>query len=138
LQEEFRLKVFGFLLRAFSYLLHLILSLFLIATAALATSGERLRLTGVLPFSADNMVRGLLALGICGLCSTMLAISGIFRYFFPIWVTIVLILTIRGIFFSSYVFLGAHAFEDALWFGFMVLGAFFGGLWVLKPRRGRL
>jgi hypothetical protein len=132
------LKAFGFLLRVYSYVLHLILSLFLIATALLATSGEQLRLTGLLPFNADDIVRGLLVLGVAGLLSTVLAISGIFRYLFPVWVTVALVLTIRGIFFSSYVFPGQHAFEDALWFAFAILGAFFGGLWVLKPRRGRL
>lgn len=132
------MKALGFLLRAYSYIFHLILSLFLIGTALLTTSGEQLSLTGLLPFNAGDIVRGLLVLGAFGLLSTFLAIAGIFRYLFPIWVTAVLVLTIRGIFFSSYAFPDRHAFEDALWFAFAVLGAFFGGLWVLKPRRGWL
>jgi hypothetical protein len=132
------LRAFGFILRAYSYVFHFILSLFLVATALLAASGEQLRLTGLLPFTADSIVRGLLVMGIVGLLSTLLAATGIFRYLFPIWVTIVLILTIRGIFFSSYIFAGEHAFKVALWLAFGVLAAFFGGIWVLKPRKGRL
>jgi hypothetical protein len=132
------LNALGFLLRAYSYMFHLILSLVLIAMALLTTSGEQLRLTGLFPFNAYHIVRGLLVLGAVGLLSTLLAISGIFRYLFPIWVTAVLVLTIRGIFFSSYSFPDRQAFENALWFALAMLAAFFGGLWVLKPRRGRL
>ena len=68
------------------------------ATALLTNSGEQLRLSALLPFNADEIVRGLLALGIAGLLSTLLAVLGIFRYFFPVWVTIVLVLTIRVFF----------------------------------------
>lgn len=128
----------GFLLRAYSYVFHLILSLFLIGAALLSAPGEQLRLLGLLPFHASYIVRSLLLLGAAGLVSTFLAISGIFRYLFPVWATVVLVLTIRGIFFSSYAFPDRHVFADALWFALAALGAFFGGIWVLKPRRGRL
>jgi hypothetical protein len=137
-RRNFALNALGFLLRAYSYLFHLILSLCLIAVALLSTSGEQLRLSGLLPFNANNVVRGLLVLGAAGLVSAFLAISGIFRYLFPIWATLVLVLTVRGIFFSSHAFPDRRAFEDALWFALAVLAAFFGGIWVLKPRRGRL
>lgn len=98
------MKFFGYLMRAYSYIFHLVLSLLTIAAALLTTSGEQLRLTELLPFNANNIVRGLIILGAAGLLSTFLAISGVFRYLFPIWVTIVLFLVIRGVFFSSYVF----------------------------------
>jgi hypothetical protein len=133
------LNALGFLLRAYSYVFHLILSLFLIGTALLTTSGEQIRLTGLLPFNANNIVRGLLVLGAFGLISTFLAIAGIFRYLYAIWVTAILVLTIRGIFFSSYAFPDRHGFENALWFAFAVMAAFAGGISVLmRPRRGRL
>jgi fumarate reductase subunit C len=133
-----RLRAFGFLLRAYSYLFHLIFSLFLIGVALLANSGEQLNLTGLVPFSPDNIVHGLVISGIVGLLCTLLAITGIFRYLFPLWVTVVLIFTVRGFFFSSYMFPGEHAFQGALWLAIAVLVAFFGGIWVLKPRKGRL
>ncbi|HWF45666.1 MAG TPA: hypothetical protein VG168_01565, partial [Bryobacteraceae bacterium] len=63
------MNALGFLLRAYSYLFHLILSLCLIAVALLSTSGEQLRLSGLLPFNANNVVRGLLVLGAAGLVS---------------------------------------------------------------------
>ena len=137
--EGYRLKFFGFLLRVWSYVFHLVLSAFLLGIAMLASSSHAaLKLAGLLPFTDEKMITGVVTLGIIGLLSTLLAITGIFKYLFPVWTAIVLYLMTKGVIFSSYSFAGESAFKAMLWLLFGALGAFFGGLWVLKPRRGRL
>ena len=133
------MKFFGLLLRLWSYVFHLVLSAFLLGIALLAASSHSsLKLTGLLPFTDDKMLSGTMTLGIVGLLSTLLAITGIFKYLFPVWTAIVLYLMVKGTIFSSYAFHGQSEFRGMMWLLFGALGAFFGGLWVLKPRRGRL
>ncbi len=132
------MRAFGFLLRTWSYLFHFILSLFLFGLALVAaTSHQHLKL-GMLPFTDEDMLKGLFTLAIVGLLSTLFAATRIFKYLFPVWTAIVLYLMAKGFFLSPYSFPNASSFKGALWLTFGALGAFFGGLWVLKPRRGRL
>ena len=132
------MRVIGFLLRLWSYVSHLVLSLFLLLLALIsATSHQRLKL-GMLPFSDDRMLIGLVTLGVAGLICTLLAMTGRFRYLFPLWAAVVLVLMVKGFILSPYTFPNADAFRVALWLIFGALCAFLGALWVLKPRRGRL
>ena len=132
------LKLFGFLLRLYSYLFHLILSLFLLATAAIAGVSHQALNLSMLPFGADHLLRAVLLLGLAGLLSTVLAIARRIKYLFPIWAGYVVYLLVSGFVFSSYKFAGTDAFEAALWLILAALAAFLGALWTLKPRRGRL
>jgi hypothetical protein len=132
------LRVIGWLLRVYSYVFHLILSLFLLAVALIsATSHQPLNL-GMLPFSTDNMRLGVFALGVIGLLATLLAITRLFKYLFPLWALVVVYLLIKGFLFSSYSFGNPAEFRTALWLIFAAIVAFCGALWTLRPRRGRL
>lgn len=132
------LKALGFLLRLYSYLFHLALSLFLLGVAAIAASSHQpLNLT-MLPFSRENLLEGVFLLGSVGLICTLLAITRIFKYLFPIWAGYLLYLAVNGFFFTGYRFAGEKAFESACWLTLALIGAFVGAVWTLKPRRGRL
>ena len=79
------LKAFGFLLRLYSYLFHLALSLFLLAIVTIAATSHQPLNLRMLPFSDDQMLMGVLGLGLAGLGSTLLAITRAFKYLFPLW-----------------------------------------------------
>lgn len=131
------IKAFGFLLRSYSYLFHLALSLFLLGVASVSAASQQPLNLRMLPFAEDNMLSGVFSLGAIGLLVTLLALTRIFRYLFPLWAGLVLYLMVRGFFFSAYTFSGANALKTALWLNFGALIAFFGALWVLKVRRRR-
>lgn len=131
-------RALGFLVRLYSYLFHLALSLFLLGVATIAASSHQpLNLT-MLPFSRENLLEGVFLLGVAGLFCTLLAITRIFKYLFPIWAGYILYVAIRGYFFTGYQFSGENAFEQALWLSLALIVAFLGALWTLKPKRGRL
>jgi hypothetical protein len=102
-----------------------------------ASSHQELNL-GMLPFESEQLVPRVALLGVVGLVSTLLAVTRVFRYLFPLWAALVLYLMVNGFLFSSYSFSGPDAFKDGLWLIGGASAAFFGALWVLKPRRGRL
>jgi hypothetical protein len=131
-------SAFGLILRLYSYLFHLVVTVFLVGIAMIAaTSHQRVNLR-MLPFSGDNVVPDVLLLGGIGFLVTILALTNIFRYFFPIWAAAIVYLTVRGFFFSGYVFANASEFKNALWLTVAAVGAFFGALWTLKRRRRRV
>jgi hypothetical protein len=132
------LRAIGFLLRVYSYLFHLLLCLFLLGIALIAsTSGQPLNL-GMLPFAPEHMLRTVFILAVAGLFSTVLAMTRVFKLLFPVWAALVFYWLVRGFLFSSYTFPNAGAFKNALWLIFGALVALIGALWILKPRRGRL
>lgn len=83
------------------------------------------------------MIKGLIALAVVGLLSIFLAVTGIFRYLYPVWAIIVLWLIVKGFILSPFTFANAHTFYGALWLTFGAFGAFVGALWFLKRRRPR-
>lgn len=131
------IKVFGFLLRSYSYVFHTILCLFVLAVVAISVSSHTVPKFGFLPFADNTMIRWLITLSVVGLISVFLAVTGIFRYAFPVWALIVLLLMVRGFILSPFTFPNADAFRGALWLTFGAFGAFFGALWVLRPHRIR-
>jgi hypothetical protein len=114
------------------------LSLFLLGVAAIAASSHQPINLTLLPFSREKLLEGVFLLGIAGLISTVLAITRIFKYLFPIWAGYILYVAVRGYYFTGYRFGGEKAFESALWLTLALIGAFIGAVWTLKPRRGRL
>ena len=129
------MTVFGVLLRLYSYVFNLILCLFLLGVGLVASASHTVPKLGMLPFTDENMNLGIVTLAVVGLVCTLLAATGIFRYLFPIWTAIVLLLMLKGFIFSHYTFSGEAPFRTALWLTFGALVAFIGGLWVLKPKR---
>jgi hypothetical protein len=129
------LRTLGWLLRVFSYLLHTILCLFLFGVGWMAHSVHSVPKLGFLPFTDEHMLNGIFALSVAGLVSTALAVTGIFRYLFPIWTAVVLWLMIRGFFLSAYSFASQDAFRNAVLLTIGALVAFLGGLSVLTRKR---
>lgn len=92
----------------------------------------------MLPFAPEHMIRTISVLAVVGLIATVLAITRIFKFLFPVWAALVFYWLFRGFFFSSYSFPGTDAFKNALWLILGALIALIGALWTLRPRRGRL
>jgi hypothetical protein len=130
-------KAFGFLLRIYSYLFHLALSVFLLGAASISAATRQPLNLRMLPFAEDKMLSSVFTLGAIGLLATLLALTRIFRYLFPVWAAVVLYLMFRGFFFSPYTFPNPEMFKQALWLTLGALVAFLGALLVLKGRRRR-
>jgi len=81
------------------------------------------------------MLTAILTLSIIGLVSTALAVTGIFRYLFPIWTAVVLWMMLSGYFLSTYTFANADAFRNAVLLTVGALIALLGGLSVLRKKR---
>jgi hypothetical protein len=123
------------LLTVYSYLFHLLLSIFLLGAASISAASRQPLNLRMLPFTQETMLSGVLVLGAIGLVATMLAMLRIFRYLFPVWAAIVLYFMVRGFLFSTYAFSDKKGFESALWLIVGALAAFIGSLWALKRRR---
>ena len=104
----------GFILRSFSYLFQFILSLALIGPAIVAWSSGRTMQMDLLPWKGTALTYWMLCLGLLGLISIVLAIKGSIRWLFFVWTLVVLVLLVRGFFFSPYTFDGKPGFQWAL------------------------
>ena len=128
-------KALGLLLRLFSYLYHFVLSLFLLGLGIVAyASGTTLSL-GMFPWEGDKLTQALLALGVIGLVCLFGAVSGLFRWLFPIWTLAIFILMIRGFFLGSFSYSGADQFRGVVWLTVGALGAFLSSLSLFTKRR---
>ena len=127
----------GLLLRLYSYLFHTILSLFLIGISLVAvTAGNDLKLA-MLPWEGPALAQWVLVIGVLGLLFVLLAITGIFRYIFPLWTLFIFVLMFRGFFLTPYDFGDAEHFRGAAWLTFGAFGAFLSSLSVLGRRSRR-
>ena len=125
----------GFLLRIYSYVYHLMLSLFFVGIAVLANSaGKDLKLGSLLPWEGAQLNHWVLGLGICGIAMVLLSVRGILRPLFPLWTLLVFVLMARGFFATGYSFGGEDAFKGAVHLTIGALGAFLSSLTVLKRR----
>ncbi len=102
-------------MRLFSYFYHGFLTLFLLAISVLAmASGQALHL-GMLPWTGQSLTHWLFFSALGGLILVILAIRRTWRALFFLWSLAVLVLMIRGFFFSSYYFRGQPEFHRALY-----------------------
>lgn len=125
------------LVRIFSYLFHLILTLFLLAVALLALASPTVVLRlDMLPWTGPALARWLLPGSLFGLLSMALALAGKLRWLFLVWTLAVLVLLVKGYVFSSYRFT-----PDGARLGMCLLGgslvAFAGAClqWSKRPER---
>ena len=103
------------LMRVFSYLFHLLLTLFLLAISIVAlSSGQTLQLE-MLPWQGQTLTWWLFGAALAGLLSVILAICRKWRPLFFLWSVAVLALMARGFFFSHYYFAGPPEFHGALY-----------------------
>ncbi len=92
------------LLRAFSYLYHTALSLFLLAIAGLAASGPSHLNLPILPWTGSTLVYIVAGGGFAGLVSVVLAFLGKVRWLFVIWSLVVAVALLRGYASATYHF----------------------------------
>ncbi len=123
------------LLRIISYLFAGVLSLFVLAVAALSLrTGGELNL-GFLPWTGQPLSWWLLGLALAGLITLLLALGGTARWLFFLWNLGVFILLLKGMFISLYRFTGgAVSFKAGIW---LLIGALLSTLgsfpWPRRP-----
>ena len=113
---------------------HLAASLFFLGLGVVSAAARSSLHLDALGFTPDTAVLGVLILGIVGLASVVLAVTGKFRYLFPGWALIVVWLMVKGFFLSSATFAAPASFGWAVLLTVGAVGAFFGALWALRPR----
>lgn len=130
---EATLKVISFLVRIYSLLFHLLLSLLMIGLSVVgySSSGAELSL-GMLPWTGNELVGSLLALGLGGLLFVVLAFNGAQRFLYMVWTLVMTYLIVNGYFLTNYRFSGEGEFRFAIYVALGALLAFLGGLWLLK------
>jgi len=105
-------------MRVYSYLFHLLISLcFLVLGAVAVTSGYHTLQLDLFPWSGRVLTYWLLGLGFAGLAAVYLAFKGVFRILFLVWTVVVVFGLIRGFFFTPYYFGSAGSF----WLGVLFL-----------------
>ncbi len=127
------MNAIAFILRIYSYLYELALALFFLAISFIAiASGATNLYLPMFPWQGAILNRWLLGLSLLGILATLLAMTGWFRFLFPLWALTVVILMVRGLFLGSYGFSGPDQFQGAVWLVVGAIGAFLGSLIVLK------
>jgi hypothetical protein len=124
----------SWLLRIYSYLFAISLSVFMLGLAVVATaSGSPLSL-GFLPWKGASLTYWLFVLALVGLISMYLALRGKLGAIFFLWSLSVMGLLIWGFFLTPYVFTTAFPFKSAAW---LSIAAFFAmiGAWPRGKRR---
>lgn len=107
-------------MRIYSYIFHALLALFALGISIVAwSSGHELNLD-MLPWSNETAATWLLALSLIGLIAVLLALKGTLRVLFLLWSAAVVVLLVKGFFFSPYMFDGMSGFRNAL---LLTLGA---------------
>lgn len=90
------MRAIASLLRGFSYLFHILLSLFLFAVSAMAYTAHVPLKLDVLPWTGDRLVYITAAAGVAGFALTTLAFFGKWRVLFLLWSLAVVVAMIRG------------------------------------------
>jgi hypothetical protein len=137
--EDRALKVLGTILRIFSYFYEFLLSLVLLAIGGLTLSSglHNLKLT-MLPWTGSTLTYWVFWLGVAGLLITLLAVTRLFRYLFPLWCLFVVVMMFRGFFLSgTFVFSGSDQFRTVIWLVIGAIVAFLASLLEFKPRTAR-
>lgn len=105
------------LLRFYSYVFHGLFALFLLAISVIAlTSGSTTLRLHILPWEGRTLAYAMLGLAVAGILVVFMAMKGVARSLFFLWSLLVLVLVLRGYFFSSYSFApGTGQMTTALW-----------------------
>jgi hypothetical protein len=124
------------IVRVFSYVYHAVLALFLMAVAglALATAPQSLHLD-MLPWAGSTLAYVVFFASLAGLATVVLAVLGLLRPLFFLWSLVVVVLLIRGFFFSGFRFdPGAGGVRTAVYLIVGSLLALFGAWWqMMRP-----
>lgn len=129
------MKIIGLILRIYSYLYHTVLCLFFLGLGIVATIGGMHNLNlGMLPWKGPELTHWVLGLAITGLLSVLLAVTGLFRFLFPIWCFAVVFLMVRGFFLSPFAYHGPDEFRGVVFLVVGALGAFLSSLMLFKTK----
>lgn len=131
------MRAIGWLLRVFGYLYHLALSLLLLALGGVAMlSGAHNLKLDMLPWHGAELNYWLVGSGLVGVLSVILAMTGMFRFLFPLWSLAVLVMLVRGLYLSpAFSFSGPDQFHDGLWLTAGAVVAFVGSLTLFSRHR---
>ena len=124
------------LLRLYSYLYHLVLTLILIAISGIAIASDVHTLNlAMFPWKGDELIHWVFYGSIAGLVTIALAVTGVFRYLFPVWTLIVFVMMVRGFLILPYTFTGKDEFYKVVWLIAGAFVAFLGGLTLFRSDR---
>jgi hypothetical protein len=132
------LKTIALVLRIYSYIFQFILCLFLLGLAILTlSSGRHNLILDMLPWTDAELTYWILVLSLTGLVVTLLAVTGLFRYLFPLWCLFVVVMMIRGYFLSGYTYSGPDQFRSVTWLITGAIVAFLAALTLFRRRPNR-
>lgn len=107
----------GAILRGFSYIYHLLISVVLLALSLVAAASDNYNLKSeLLPWTGKELFYWMLGLGLLGALSVVLCYLGKVRALFPVWALVVVIGLVRGFILGGMRFDNAGAFTYALCF----------------------
>ena len=125
------------MLRLYSYLYHFVLALFLLGLALVALLSSNTLRIPILPWQGQEATQWLLWGSILGIVSVVLAVTGIFRYLFPLWAFAVLALLFRGYILQPIPFAGPDDFRNSMLLLLGALIAFLASLTVFSMNKRR-
>jgi hypothetical protein len=133
------MRVFGLLLRSFSFIFQALLIVFMLAASVLAwTSGATLDVA-ILPWTGDALIRWMFFSGLAGALTGLLALKRIVPALFLLWNVAVLVMLVRGFFFTSYGFgLGGGSLANALYMTLGAILAVLGSWFQMRPSRAAM
>ena len=124
------------LLRLYSYLYHLVLALILFAISGVAIASDVHTLNlAMFPWKGDELIHWVFYGSIAGLAAIAFAVTGIFRYLFPLWTLTVFVMMARGFLILPYTFTGRDEFHAVLMLIAGAFGAFLSSLTLFKSDR---
>ena len=124
------------ILRLYSYVYHFVLALLLLGISGIAIASDVHTLNlSMLPWKGDELIHWVFFGSIAGLLSMVLAVTGIFKYLFPVWTLVILVLMVRGFLISPYAFAGVDQFYAILALIAGAFGAFLSSLTLFKKKR---
>jgi len=116
---------------------HLIFALFLLGVSTVAYLSHNTLKMPFLPWSGESLTTWLMVGGIIGIVSIVLAVTGIFRYLFPLWAFIMLVVLVRGFLLPGYAFESRSEFNQIMLIIAGALVAFLASLTLFSRRPKR-
>jgi hypothetical protein len=124
--------------RLFAYAYHLILALYLLGISVVALSSNNILRMPFLPWSGEALTAWLMGGSILAILSILLAVTGVFRYLFPLWAFAALAVMVRGFILRPYTFEGGKAeFQQIMIIIGLGLLAFLASLTLLRSPKKR-
>ncbi|MBC7926305.1 MAG: hypothetical protein H7039_11670 [Bryobacteraceae bacterium] len=124
--------------RLYAYLYHFVFALYLLGIAVVAKISNNILKMPFLPWSGDQLTTWLIGGAVTGIVSIALAVTGKFRFLFPLWTLAMLVLLVRGFFLQPYAFENKAAFDQILYLTAGALVAFLASLSLFFIRRKRI